>query len=133
MTADPYRILVVDDDPTNRSLVRAVLSRSPEPAISGAAVTEAETLEGAWIGLRDDGPDAIILDVRLPDGSGLDLARHIATLPVRGKPRVVVMSASVLAAQRDEAVTAGCDAFLAKPFRPAELLGLLASWVNAGD
>jgi two-component system, OmpR family, KDP operon response regulator KdpE len=127
----PMRILVVDDDPTNRLLVRAVLSRSAEPAIARAAVTEAVTLEAAWRALGAAQPDALILDVRLPDGSGLELARHLATLPADERPRVVVMSASVLAAQRDEAVRAGCDAFLAKPFRPAELLDLLASWVTA--
>lgn len=132
MTADggAFRILVVDDDPTNRQLVRAVLSRSAEPRVVGARLTEAETLAAAWARLRDDRPDAVVLDIRLPDGTGLDIARHVAAMPADARPRVVIMSASVLAAQREAAIAAGCDAFLAKPFRPTELLEMLGGWAT---
>ncbi|HEY2917070.1 MAG TPA: response regulator [Candidatus Limnocylindrales bacterium] len=126
-----FRILVVDDDSTNRLLVRAVLSRSSEARVAAARVTEAATLDEAWARLRGDRPDAVVLDIRLPDGTGLDIARHIAGLAPSERPRVVIMSASVLAAQRDAATAAGCDAFLAKPFRPAELLELLGAWATA--
>ena len=128
---DRFRVLIVDDDPTNRQLVRAVVSRSPDGRIATARLSEAATLAEAWTRLHDDRPEAVILDVRLPDGSGLDIARSCAAQPPSERPRVVVMSASVLASQRDAAVAAGCDAFLAKPFRPVELLALLSGWAAA--
>ena len=59
------------------------------------------------------------MDVRLPDGSGLDLVREIkADRPDLG---VVVMSASVLPEEREHAMHSGCDAFLGKPYVAADL------------
>ncbi|HEY7940679.1 MAG TPA: response regulator [Candidatus Limnocylindrales bacterium] len=122
-------LLLVEDDPTNRMLVRAVLGRASDARVRESHVTEAPTLAAARAALATGRPTAVMLDVRLPDGNGLDLAREIAAMPAAARPRVVVMSASVLAAERDAAVRAGCDAFLAKPFRPGDLTDLLADWL----
>jgi len=70
-------------------------------------------------------PDVVILDVRLPDGSGLDLLRELPAPGAAGRPFVIVMSASVLPADRDAARRSGSDAFLAKPFLPGDLIDLL--------
>jgi two-component system response regulator HydG len=84
---------------------------------------EARTLGQARGILTEEAIDLVLLDVRLPDGSGLDLVREIKSLkPDLG---VVVMSASVLPEEREEAVRAGCDAFVAKPYVPGELLATL--------
>lgn len=120
----PLRLLVVEDEPVNRALLRAVLGRSSSPRLGGAEVREAETLSAARVLVREWQPDVVILDVRLPDGNGLELARE---LPPRGsgRPAVLVMSASVQPSDRDAARRSGGDAFLAKPFLPAELVALL--------
>jgi two-component system KDP operon response regulator KdpE len=68
--------------------------------------------------------DILLLDVRLPDGSGLDLARELVANDA-ARPRIVILSASVLPAERAAAIEVGCDAFLGKPYRPADLLDLL--------
>ena len=127
MTPEPsrgLRVLVVEDEAVNRALLRAVLRSSLNARLGPIELIEAETLAAARAAVRDREPDVILLDVRLPDGNGLDLA---AELPAAGamRPKVVVMSASVLPSDRDAAKRAGTDAFLGKPFMPADLIALL--------
>jgi two-component system KDP operon response regulator KdpE len=120
----PLRILLVEDEAMNRTLMRAVLTRAPDPRIRLADLVEAETLAEARAHLAAGAIDILLLDVRLPDGSGLDLARElVANDEIR--PRIVILSASVLPAERAAAIEVGCDAFLGKPYRPADLLDLL--------
>jgi DNA-binding response OmpR family regulator len=76
-------------------------------------------------------PDVVLLDVRLPDGNGLDFLRELRL--VDRSPRVVVMSASVLAIERDLAMDAGCDAFVGKPYMPAELTATLGRLMFGQD
>jgi CheY-like chemotaxis protein len=123
----PLRVLLVEDDPTNRLLFRAVLGRSCDERLSAAQLTEAPTLSAARRLLAETAAQVVVLDVRLPDGDGLDLARELAAQPRSQRPRVLIMSASVLPAERNAALAAGCDAFLGKPFRTAELEGVLAT------
>jgi CheY-like chemotaxis protein len=123
---EPLRVLVVEDEPVNRALLRAVLERSGVERLRDSSIVEAGTLTDARRRLSAERFDVVILDVRLPDGTGLSLARELAqeagTAPVQ---RVVLMSASVLPAERDAAMETGCDAFLGKPFEPTELTELL--------
>ena len=104
-------------------MLRAVLQRAPDPRLRSAALLEARTIEQAGAILAEKDIDIVLLDVRLPDGNGLDLLREIeAGHPDLG---VVVMSASVLPEERAEAIQAGSDAFIAKPYVPGDLLDTL--------
>ena len=117
------RILYVEDEELNRALLRAVLGRSPDLRLRSAALVEARTLAQARAILTEKELDIVLLDVRLPDGNGLDLLREIKSrTPDLG---VVVMSASVLPEEREEAMKAGSDAFVAKPYVPGDLLATL--------
>jgi two-component system KDP operon response regulator KdpE len=119
VTGDRPTILHVEDEELNRALLRAVLARSSDPRLNGATIEEARTLARARELLRDRDVDLVLMDVRLPDGSGLDLVREIkADRPDLG---VVVMSASVLPDEREHAMHSGCDAFLGKPYVAADL------------
>lgn len=118
-------VLMVEDEPVNRALLRAVLQRSGVDRLRDCELVETETLAGARESLLAHRFDVVILDVRLPDGSGLTLARELARERQTVGQRVVVMSASVLPAEREAATQTGCDAFLAKPFEPIELTDLL--------
>jgi two-component system KDP operon response regulator KdpE len=119
------RILLVEDETVNRALLRAVLRSELGARLGPLELVEASTLAAAREALRAHAPDVIILDVRLPDGDGLDLARALAG-EATNRPAVLVMSASVLPADRDAARRAGGDAFLGKPFKPVDLVVMLA-------
>ena len=121
-TSPPPRILVVEDDPTNLLLLRAVLARAPDPSIRAALVVEARSLGAAYGALAGADYDLVLLDIRLPDGDGLEVARLLRDRAGSGRPKVLILSASVLPADREAALAAGGDEFLAKPYQPAALL-----------
>jgi DNA-binding response OmpR family regulator len=64
-------------------------------------------------------PDALVLDLMLPELSGFTLARAVRSLEPHRSVAIVAVSALASAALRAEAFAAGCDAFLGKPVRPA--------------
>lgn len=120
------RVLVVDDMPETRRLMRRVLERAR------FVVTEAATGEAGLAAIRRDRPDAVVLDLRLPGISGFDVARAVrsdADPEIAGTP-VLGCSASVQSEVRREALDAGCDAFEGKPFDirtfPGVVEGLIA-------
>lgn len=125
---DGPRILLVEDEPANRALVRAIVSRVRQTTLPGTVLTEAGSLAEARALLAAERFDIILLDVRLPDGSGIEIARELRQardrLPEPG-PRVVIVSASVLAQERASAL-AVADEFLPKPFVTYDLIGLIA-------
>jgi two-component system, OmpR family, KDP operon response regulator KdpE len=125
------RILYVEDEELNRALLRAVLQRALDPRLRSASLLEARTLEQARAILAEKHIDIVLLDVRLPDGSGLDLLREIKSS--HPDLSVVVMSASVLPEERTEAIDAGSDAFVAKPYVPGDLLDTLRRMLPAGS
>jgi len=124
---DAAVILLVEDEAAMRALFRAALSRAEDARVRSARVLEAPDLATARRLLRTDPPDAVVLDARLPDGDGLDLARELHEASPRGGPRVIISSASVLPAEQSAALATGADLFLAKPYRTAELTSALAS------
>jgi CheY-like chemotaxis protein len=118
-------ILAIEDVPANLALLHAIL----EPA--GFDLRDTMTLSQARAAVRDDLPALILLDVRLPDGNGLDLARELKANEVTSRIPILAVSASVLPSERADALKAGCDAFLAKPLRPAELLAMVRCLLQA--
>jgi CheY-like chemotaxis protein len=119
-------VLVVDDMPETRRLMRRVLERAQ------FVVREAETGEDGLSSIRADRPDAVVLDLRLPGISGFDVARAVRADPDPGVAATPILacSASVQAEVRREALDAGCDAFEGKPFDigtfPDLIQGLIA-------
>jgi two-component system KDP operon response regulator KdpE len=117
-------ILLVEDEELNRALVKAVLSRSAEPSVRSAAVVDATSLAAARERLAGDHIDLILLDMNLPDGNGLTLARELSSCSPR--PTVVAVTASVLPQDRVAAIEAGCDDFLDKPYAAADLVAVVS-------
>jgi CheY-like chemotaxis protein len=114
----PTSVLVVDDDPVFRDLARRVLD-----AEGLVVVAEAESLETALEAVRSLRPDAALVDMELPDGDGLTLARRLSALPWR--PRIVLTSTDPDAASPEDLRRSGARAFLAKhelPDAPLERL-----------
>jgi DNA-binding response OmpR family regulator len=109
---EPMRVLIIDDEADVRSVVARALKAD------GHALTTAADLETARERIAE-GTDLIVLDLRLPDGFGLDLCRELradgATVPI------LLLTALSQVALRVEGLDAGADDFLAKPFAIAEL------------
>jgi two-component system KDP operon response regulator KdpE len=123
-------ILLVEDEALNRTLVKAVLSRAEVEAVRAAAVLDAATLAAAREKLAGEEVDLILLDMNLPDGNGLTLARELAggqVTPAGQRPVVVAVTASVLPQDRTAALEAGCDGFLDKPYAAADLVSVVAN------
>jgi CheY-like chemotaxis protein len=105
-------ILVCDDDPPLRELVRAVLGPSYR-FVEAADGTE------ALASVRELVPDLIVLDVMLPGMSGIDVLRTLRADEATSHIPVVVITAWSHA--EADAWTAGADRFVSKPFDPDEL------------
>ena len=112
-------ILIVEDDPTiQAAIVRTVETEGHQAVAVGSGK---EALQA----INEGHPDLIILDIMLPDANGFDLCRDLR----REKPEVPII---VLSAKTDEidvvlGLEMGADDYVAKPFRPRELLARVAT------
>ena len=113
MTAAPLHVLVIDDEPPIRKLLRMGL------ATQGYQTTEAANGKAA-LELLADGPDLVILDLGLPDVEGLELLRTIRER--NDKVPIVVLSSRSDERAKVEALDFGADDYLTKPFGMDELL-----------
>jgi response regulator RpfG family c-di-GMP phosphodiesterase len=112
------RLLLVDDDPGLRALVRVTFDDI------SVDIDEADSVAAARKQLAHARPDVIVLDVLMPGESGLDFCRALKADPETASIPVVLLSGSVGAASR-VTTEAGADAFLPKPFSPLQLLAVV--------
>lgn len=113
-------ILIADDRAENRDILRQFLQAV------GIRVLLACDGEEALSMLARERADAVLMDVRMPKLNGLDATRRIRQDPTLDDLKVIAVSASVFENQRDRISEAGCDDFLGKPLRAAELYSSLA-------
>lgn len=113
----PLRVLVVDDDPTVRDVLEAMLS------FEGCEVLTAPDGERSLQMARDSLPDVVVLDVMMPGMDGIEVCRRLKTSPE--SPRVVMVSGKVSLEDQRRGLDAGADAYLTKPFSPLRLLELV--------
>lgn len=115
MTAAPApqaRILVVEDEAAIRHLLRTTLE------LGGHVVHEAATAMNGLALARGSRPDLYIIDLGLPDGDGLDLIHELRQWTTRP---IIVLSARTQEAAKVQALDAGADDYVTKPFGVAEL------------
>jgi two-component system KDP operon response regulator KdpE len=108
-----HQVLVVEDDKGIRDVLRVLLQAEKY------RVVEAQTAERAQIEARSHKPDLMLVDLGLPDGSGLHVIRRVrewSALPV------IVLSARTMEDQKIAALDAGADDYITKPFSAPELL-----------
>jgi DNA-binding NarL/FixJ family response regulator len=111
-------VLIVDDDPAFRRLAQRLLSAAGLDVIS-----QADTAAVGMSAAKEIKPDAILLDVMLPDGDGVLLAREFSSLP--WSPRVLLTSSSADAVAPEEIDRSGAVGFVPKnelPGAPLERL-----------
>jgi CheY-like chemotaxis protein/nitrogen-specific signal transduction histidine kinase len=115
------KVLVAEDEDSNYELVRIVLSKRYRllRAVNGI---EAVTLS------EDEHPDMILMDIRMPEMNGLDATRIIKE--VNHDIPIVALSAYAFDENIREAKAAGCDDFMAKPFRVEDLLDMVEKYIK---
>lgn len=120
------KVLVCDDEEVLRSLVRASLNGN------GYDIREAHGADEALALARAERPDLILLDLTLPGRSGLDALAELRADPELAHTKVVMLTASTQAADREAAGRAGADRFLTKPFSPLELATVVGELLDSG-
>lgn len=108
-------MLVVDDDPGFRTLVRSLCERA------GLRVEEAADISGALVAAEEAPPDVVLLDVRLPGASGYEVYRALHDRDP-GLPIIFVSGERVDAYDRTVGLLLGADDYIVKPFDPDELI-----------
>ena len=109
-------VLIVDDDADHRELISLALARL------GHDVVEAFDAASARQELDAGGIDAVLLDVRMPGSSGIELCRLLRSEPATADLPIMLISADVNNHRILAAMDAGADDYLTKPYHRAELL-----------
>ena len=125
--AGAKRILVVEDNELNMKLLNDVLEAHGYEVMStgrGAVAVD-------WA--RHYRPDLILMDLQLPDLSGLDATRQLkADVETRGIP-IIAVTAFAMAGDEKRALAHGCDAYVAKPIVLRDFLNLVAGYIGPAE
>jgi DNA-binding NarL/FixJ family response regulator len=117
---EPLRVLVVDDHPIWRDAV----ARDLEAAGLVVCGTASDVAQAVRVATATR-PDVVVLDLQLPDGSGVDVARRLGAM--QPAPRILILSASGEQPDVIEAVAAGATGYLVKSASTAELVAAVGS------
>ena len=123
------RMLVVDDEPDARALLRRFFEER------GAMVSTASSVAEAFSMFQAERPDVLISDIGMPGEDGFALIRRVRALPADqgGRTPAIALTAYARSDDRVKAVLAGFQHHLSKPIEPVELLVTVASLLNRGD
>ena len=125
------RILVVDDEPTVREVLRRYLERE------GWQVREAADGRSALQLLREDPPDLLILDLMLPGVDGLSITRRlrgdVSVLSTERMVPIIMLTARRNEQDRVHGLELGADDYLTKPFSPRELVARVRAVLRRSD
>ncbi len=120
-TVPPLVMVYVEDDPINQALLEAAMQMAPQVQLHMAATVS----EGMAVIARHQ-PDVVLLDINLPDGSGVDMCRDLSADPTRRPALILALSADALPDHVNEALAAGFDHYLAKPVEFDQLFTRMA-------
>ena len=115
-----YRLLIVEDQPENRLLLRRLLEPLGFELREAANGQEAVALFEQWH------PDLIWMDIRMPVMDGLEAVRRIRATKAGADTKIIALTAHALEEEREPIMAAGCDDLVRKPIREQELFGALA-------
>jgi len=111
-----FKILVVDDDPNLRVLLRQML------ALRGFEVAEAEDGQDALNIILEVKPDAVVLDVMMPIIDGITVCKRLRSQPETAHLPIIMLSGKTQQEAIDEGLQAGANKYLCKPIPMAELI-----------
>lgn len=123
----PRKILVADDDADMRELVAHILRSRKYEVISVATGDEAQQQA------VNDPPDLIVMDIGMPDMDGLTAIWALRETKTLAEVPIVILSAFDSYDLRAEAASAGCQAYITKPFEVSEFLSVIERALKPGD
>jgi two-component system, cell cycle response regulator DivK len=109
-------ILVVEDQEDNRQILRDLL------ASAGFEMIEAIDGEAGVAAATSQRPDLILMDIQLPIMDGYEATRRIKANPELNAIPIIAVTSYALSSDEGKALAAGCDAYIAKPYSPRQLL-----------
>ncbi len=115
------RLLLVDDEPGLREAVQAYLEDS------NFVVEVASNARDGWELLQQHNPDLLISDIMMPQVDGYQFLKQVREDPRYKALPVVFLTAKGMTSDRIQGYTAGCDAYLSKPFDPDELVAIVTN------
>lgn len=111
-----FKILVVDDDPNLRVLLRQML------VLRGFEVVDAEDGEDALNVVKEAKPDAVVLDVMMPIMDGITVCKRLRSQPETAQLPIIMLSGKASQEAVEEGLQAGANKYLCKPISMAELI-----------
>jgi two-component system cell cycle response regulator DivK len=118
------RILVVEDQEDNRQILRDLLDNAGYEMI--VAEDGVQALEQA----EKHRPDLILMDIQLPILDGYEATRRLKANPDLKAIPIIVVTSYALSGDEEKARTAGCDAYVAKPYSPRALLAKMREYLK---
>ena len=112
-------ILYVEDNEMNRKIVRDLLKRTKYTLV------EAHDGEAGVAKALEIRPDLILMDIQLPKISGLDATRKLRAEAATAQTPIIAITSFALSGDDQKAKEAGATAYLAKPYSPFDLLGVI--------
>ena len=117
-------VLVVEDNELNLKLLNDILE------YQGYTVFTTRLGEPALELARQHRPDLILLDIQLPDISGMEAARRLKADDQTRTIPIIAVTAFAMSGDEAKILASGCDAYIAKPFSVVEFLKLVADWTT---
>jgi two-component system cell cycle response regulator DivK len=122
----PKTVLVVEDNELNLKLLNDLLEYHGYTVITTRLGEEALGLA------RQYKPDVILMDIQLPDISGMEATRRLKADEETRTIPIIAVTAFAMSGDEAKILASGCDAYIAKPFNVAEFLRLVEHWAT-GD
>jgi two-component system cell cycle response regulator DivK len=116
-------VLIVEDNELNRDLLTQIFEDEYDVELAADGITAVDVAATAR-------PDLILMDIGLPGQSGLDAVRAIRR--AGSKTPIVAVSSGVMPGDREQALEAGCDEFVAKPIDDRALVEVVRRLVGPG-
>ncbi len=125
----PYRILVVDDEPTLVRLMQFILAKQ------GHTMLAASNGEDALAIIRDERPDLVLLDIMMPRVDGYEVARTVRADSDETLAKIPIIMLSAKAQDQDvrRGLELGVNEYITKPFAPEQLVTLVNAYLAQGD